>query len=122
MTPANAATDTQPKPPWEMTRAEWWKEWETTQIDYTGSQGATPLGRVNSCGGAKSAADILLARMSYLKMNLPDQPLLDGMSLAEAQREGTVRGARHRDVIREAIEQGRCIPPHVLAEYEEATT
>ncbi len=95
------------KEPWQMTLDEWNREWQKTEINYsgTGGQGAG-MGRATSAKGAEKAFEDLRAKIDWLKMNLRD---VEGVP------------ARHYQVVKEALRQGKPVPKEILAEYPELT-
>lgn len=85
-----------------MTRAEWWAEYEKNLPNASGTGGAS---RWITTRGAVSAS----GRLAFLRMNLPDIDM----------GEGLMRGARHRDVIEAALRMGKPVPARVLEDYPE---
>jgi hypothetical protein len=76
------------KQPWQMTRDEWNREVEATQINFSG------------CGGTRSDSQKIaaLARRRWLRMDLPDWDAGDGLMvpacyeqvIAHAKKKGLV--------------------------------
>lgn len=101
------------KQPWEMTRAEWDADWEKTKADWTGSQSPSSagMGATKSAKGAQERFDAIRARQEHLKMGLKDaKPHGD---------EGLTIPPRHKQVVEEALRQGKDVPERVRAEYPE---
>ena len=89
---------TAPKPPWQMTRAEWNAEREksapnTAQSRFTRSSGSEAVRKFE--------------RFMFLRY---DARPSDGYAV------------RHRDVIAKALSERRTVPAEVLAEYPELVT
>ncbi len=95
------------KQPWQMTRAEWEKEFDKTRADPQGY--ATELGgmgRATSENGLRARRSTAKARQDFLKMNVPDE-CIHGLQIP----------ARHYDVVRLAVERGESVPAEILTEY-----
>lgn len=96
--------DAKAKEPFEMTREEWHNEFTSKDPQFYGSDTGTDT----KSGGAAGRTISRIEHKNQLKMNLPDKWDADL---------GQMVPARHKEVIQHALEQGKTIPPEVLADY-----
>lgn len=107
--------------PWQLSSSQWVREREASRPDTaqsrftqaSASQAATAMARVQwLCYGVREAASAKLtaAQKGQVKM---------GQEEAEKLLDVLATPVRHQEVVAKALAEGKPVPAHVLAEYEE---